>query len=902
MSRVDNYFFYILIVTAIAILPACDPTQLEKREESFKEQNSSIKSEELKGQIITDSLIKVGNIEFTDLKDLESSLISDLISSQNTVLLDADIKLNLDNKEAGSLHYGKVFLTNTIDKSYFSSQIQKNGAFKFAQPQRVGGNESLIALLKIPLSIDYGGGLEDHACYLLAANKPNISSNSEDIIINEFEGKLELTSCHTILEESFISIVTESEDLPTTLSTSSFSSVNSDKLQQYYTKEEANEILAVTMENMNSSFASDSHSHPEITLQLSTLTENQKGKADNNHTHGGVTPFLKTDVEGLKIGTTQSQLALSGGEKIIDNLIIANGGCTAGQVQLAENPALSAVNSGDLFIDDNGDKFIITAIDTANSTLSFTGTCTQKDTSTSAIFKTGHLKITGNLGISKQPGAKLEIAGDDTSTPLFKLSSSPATDGDVITVTKSGLVGIGVTNPSNQLEVSGIVTATAFVGDGSGLTGLGNTGGLVNNDTTTIGADENNSGTGEISFQINSLAKMTIDNEGQVGIGVVDAAEALDVVGNIKVSGTVDGVDIAALDSSSLKKDGTVALTGDWDIGDTRKIKADAITARDGAGLSLQDDGSNGILIEDGGNVGIGTDNPASLLHMESTSNPTLNIRKGAQGTTGTESGNIQFWAQESGGAPVVGAKIAAVSEEDWGVSAHRTSLYFYTAQDILSDPAMSIKAVGRVGIGTSDPSHLLDVKGGDIGVDGNNWFGARTGNMGWYGYTPVGDNLTIDNNTATLQGGVISHHGARKFSIVSTTDPTGVGYTSEMTFYNSNVGIGISPGTGAKLEVNGFTKLGSDSPAIKLKTFTGTLNASACENITINIAAEKILMAYALVNVAGSHWVPPGYETTPSYYYDISFESSGAQNMGFCSKGANTFNNLYRVTIMYIE
>lgn len=49
---------------------------------------------------------------------------------------------------------------------------------------------------------------------------------------------------------------------------------------------------------------------------------------------------------------------------------------------------------------------------------------------------------------------------------------------------------------------------------------------------------------------------------------------------------------------------------------DGESLAIDEIKAYDGAGLKLYDDNDNGIFVEDGGNVGIGTDNPTYKLDV----------------------------------------------------------------------------------------------------------------------------------------------------------------------------------------------------------------------------------------------------------------------------------------------
>ena len=81
-------------------------------------------------------------------------------------------------------------------------------------------------------------------------------------------------------------------------------------------------------------------------------------------------------------------------------------------------------------------------------------------------------------------------------------------------------------------------------------------------------------------------------------------------------------------DSAYVKQDGTTTLDADWDIGEDRRIKAEAFRARDGEGLTLEnDDASLTVRIDDSGGV----------VMRRSADGPLLDL--GAQSIT--ESGTV---------------------------------------------------------------------------------------------------------------------------------------------------------------------------------------------------------------------------------------------------------------------
>jgi hypothetical protein len=75
-------------------------------------------------------------------------------------------------------------------------------------------------------------------------------------------------------------------------------------------------------------------------------------------------------------------------------------------------------------------------------------------------------------------------------------------------------------------------------------------------------------------------------------------------------------LDAGVLPQGYVPLDGSEPLTADWDIGAERRIRAEAMRARDGEGLRLEDAaGGLGLLISEGGNHGFGTTAPQGKLH-----------------------------------------------------------------------------------------------------------------------------------------------------------------------------------------------------------------------------------------------------------------------------------------------
>ena len=490
----------------------------------------------------------------------------------------------------------------------------------------------------------------------------------------------------------------------------------------------------------------------------------------------GATPFLVT------AGAYSSSSSTRTNDSIF--AVKGNGNVGIGTTAPTDQLTLGSTSFGNLTLSQNSNGAFIGTRNAAGSA----------DVLRLGTSYTERLRIdsSGNVGIgTNNPIQKLSVVGAGSTTDARALGLF---DGNIGASTN--IYGIGVGNAGTEYLMMGLNknSVTGSVPSGATFISTFNTAG-----TLSLGRGGSNG--------LPSTTDLFINSSGNVGVGTITPAVALEVSGVIRSTRS---------DYAKLLLTNT-ASPYEWAV----ENKTDKFTITDvTAGSSAR------LTIDTSGSIGIGTQNPLEKLHVQG------NI---SMGSPDFSTRAINMYQSASGGINAYGLYFDGLSP-----GSYRSDIR------VNGVSVLSVTQNQRVGVGTTSPGSKLEV------TNGTNSNGALTvsasgtapGNFASMNYTTgtatwaqgteaANGRYFIYNNTAssdqlTFSGGLNSN---------ATFNALGTGSINLVT--SSNVRITVAP--------SGNVGIGTTAPsaALEIKAGTSTLAPLKFSSGTLLSSAQSGTMEY---------------------------------------------------------
>jgi hypothetical protein len=447
------------------------------------------------------------------------------------------------------------------------------------------------------------------------------------------------------------------------------------------------------------------------------------------------------------------------------------------------------------------------------------------------------------------------IAFDTNNTERIRVTSA------------NGYVGIGTTTPNNKLHVynsAGSSTTASnaiavFEQNSNAVIQVcvpdANASGLFfSRSGSAFYSGIERSGT-DLFLKNNNTAVVTINSSGNVGIGTTNPAAGLDVSKAASYMG-INGNDtylylrghntgrttIITNTGFSSNYNGLAIITNETNANSLPSWRMD-IGGHDGVSYGIDNfwigrTPSSGslsrfFLIDNSGNVGIGTTSPAYKLDVNGNSNFTNGFY------TNTDASSTSYFIGANGTRPVIFQNNTATSY-DFGFKFTDSNTFTIVGGNTLANPTTDLVSFtydGNVGIGTTAPAYKLDVSGtGRVGdtflittattADARLEIGSgRSGNGNSY-LDLVGDATYTDYGLRLIRYDT----GA---NAISRLEHKGTGQLQLFLSETGSLTISTNSSERMRITSGGNVGIGTTNPTAKLEV-VGGINSSTANNFNI--------------------------------------------------------------------